>query len=383
MPRKRSSWGCVQRMDKDRYRIRYWADLGDGYSRHTLTVHGTRREAEAKLAELRTRHEVEPDQPRRRAYRMTIGEVWDAWVRPDMEARLSNGSLAKTTWANSSCTWRKHVAPRWADVRCAEVEPVDVQEWLLTMTASSAKYAKMLLAQILSKGVMFHACQTNPADMRYRMPTSGTSMPKGVYTLDEMGDVLRAVRGSVIEPAVILMGLGSCRVGESLGVMLSEVELREVDGVPVALAPIVRQVDRGGKVLDDLKNTQSRRTAAVPGPPALRLSSIAADLSSQGLVWLCDDGCGSPISQQVLGRVWSKMLDGAGVERHPVRNLRNSWATNSRWTLGIDPSLIDRMMGHVGGSVTERHYDRPDAEMFAEAVATAYKSHPFADTWDI
>ena len=371
-------------MDKDRYRIRYWADLGGGYSRHTVTVRGTRREAEAKLAELRTEHERKPGEPVRRASRrMTVGEVWEEYVLPDYEDRLGTGECSKSTLRAYRSSWRASVAPTWASVPVLEVAPRDVQPWLLSMSAGSAKLARKVLNAIMSKAVFLSEAPSNPLSMRYRMPRDVDSPSKDVYALDEIGEALRAVRGSVIEPAVVLMGLGSCRVGESLGVMLSEVELREVDGVPVALARIARQVDRAGRVSDSLKTPQSLRTVVVPGPPALRLSSIVSDLASRGLAWLCDDGCGAPVSQAALGRQWTRLLDAAGVERIPVRNLRNSWATNSRWTLGIETSMVERMMGHAGKTVTERYYDRPDEDMFAESVAKAYKSHPFADTWDI
>lgn len=39
------------------------------------------------------------------------------------------------------------------------------------------------------------------------------------------------------------------------------------------------------------------------------------------------------------------------------------------------------MMGHVGTSVTERHYDRPEAELLAAEVSRAYAEHPYADGW--
>lgn len=67
--------------------------------------------------------------------------------------------------------------------------------------------------------------------------------------------------------------------------------------------------------------------------------------------------------------------------------LSRTSATRGRPTchrvLRIDPTLIEKMMGHAGHTVTSRHYDRPDEEMFAEAVAKAYAAHPFADTWGI
>lgn len=378
----RSSWGCVQRLDKDRYRIRYWADLGDGYRRHTETVRGTRREAERRAAELRAAHEVEPGAPRRKPSTVTVGDAWALWVLPEMESRLEAGEIAPNTLRNARGSWERHIAPRWSAVPCRDVEPLDVQEWLLAMTADAARLARIVMGQVMGRALMFGACQSNPMLARYRMPRGVRRQDSGVYTLDGLRDVLRAVHGTEVEPPVVLAAFGSARVGESLGVLCSEVSLREVGGVPVALAPVVRQVGQDGVVTERLKNSQSRRTLAVAGPVGVRLYSLARELESQGLAWLADDGLGAPVSQQTLNRRWTALLDAAGVERHPVKNLRNSWETSMHWALGVEPSMIERMMGHAGKTVTARHYDRPDEDAFAETAARAYAAHPYADTWD-
>lgn len=383
MPRKRSSWGCVQRVSTDLYRIRYWADLGDGYSRRSLTFHGTRREADRKLAELRAEHEVEPGAPRRRASSMTVGEAWERFVVTELMDKLERGEIAKSTVYSRRACWKRNVEPRWASVRCDSVEPMDIQEWLLGMSGSIAKMSKTVLSQVMQKAVMYGICRTNPAEMKYRMPKDRRKADAGIYDLDGIAKVLAAVRDSPIEPAVILAALGSCRVGESLGVMCDEVVLSTVDGVDIATAPVRRQVDHNGKVLDYLKNEQSKRVVAIPGPPALRLARIASELSSSGLTWLCDDGTGAPVSQQQCNRMWKRLVSDAGVGVHPMKNLRNSWQTNAHWVLGMEPAIIEKMMGHSGKTVTAKHYDRPDAEMIVDAVAKSYKSHPYADTWDI
>ncbi len=378
----RSSWGCVQRLDRDRYRIRYWADLGDGYRRHTEVVRGTRREADARRAELRTLHERQPGQPVRRPSAATVGDVWRLWHAPDCEARLAAGELAPSTWADARGVWRRCVEPRWGGVRCDAVTALDVQEWLRTMTAASAVAAKALLAQLLDRAVMYGACAANPARLRLAMPRAAARQDAGVYTLAELGGVLEAVHGSPVEGAVILMAFGSCRTGEAFGVRSREVSLREVLGVPVALAPVARQVTPRGQVTERLKNPQSRRTVAVPGPVGERLAALARARLEEGDEWLSGDGVGRPLARSTAERMWTQALAGAGVERHPMRNLRNSWETYMHWTLLVEPSMIERMMGHAGKTVTARHYDRPVEGMIAEAVARAYTQHPFADTWE-
>lgn len=54
MPRKkRSTFGSVAKLSSDRWRLRWWADGPDGRKRRTEVVHGTRREAEDRMAEMR------------------------------------------------------------------------------------------------------------------------------------------------------------------------------------------------------------------------------------------------------------------------------------------------------------------------------------------
>ena len=380
--RQRASWGCVQRLGRDRYRIRYWADLGDGYRRRTETVRGTRREADARLAALRGLHEREPGSPVRRPGAATVGDAWRLWHAPDCEARVGAGEMAPNTWRNARGAWGRLVAPRWGGVRCDAVAAPDVQEWLRPMTAVNARDARQLLARLLDCAVMHGACAANPARARLAMPRVGPRRDAGVYALARLGDVLRAVRGTPVEAAVILMAFGSCRVGEAFAVASAGVRLVEALGCPVALAPVERQLSRDGGVTGRLKNPQSRRTVAVPGPVGERLAAIARAREAAGDPWLCGDGVGAPLSRGAAARAWGAALGAAGVERHPMQNLRSSWETYMHWTLLVDPSMIERMMGHAGKTVTARHYDRPDEEAFAEAAARAYLAHPYADTWD-
>ena len=57
-------------------------------------------------------------------------------------------------------------------------------------------------------------------------------------------------------------------------------------------------------------------------------------------------------------------------------------ANITHWELGVEREKIERMMGHKGTSVTEVHYDKPEAEMLAKTIAVAYKAHPYANNWD-
>lgn len=368
---KRSAWGALTQVDSSTWRIRYWSTGPDGYRRRSRTVRGTRRDAERVRAELMLAHSEDAPCP-------TVGEVWERWALPAYERRVADGEMSAQTLAVYRSAWACHVSPRWRDVPCDAVRPLHVQQWLDGMGRSEAVAAVRLLRPMLDYAVRYGVIDTNPFRERYVMPSRATVSARdaGVWTLPELGEVWRAVMGSPVEPAFLLAGFGGLRVGEALGVRGSDVTTLDVGSQRVALVRVERQVlNLGGKVTDALKNAQSRRTVAVPGRAGARIVRLA-----EAGGYLSDDGVGGVIDQKRLRRMWdaAPLPDGL---RHPFRNLRNSWQTNMRWSLRLPPWLIEPMMGHVGEGVTGRHYDRPQAEMFAEAVADAYAAEPFDAGW--
>lgn len=170
-------------------------------------------------------------------------------------------------------------------------------------------------------------CSPEVARRRYRMPPAGQGRDRGIWTLGE----LRA-----------LWGLG------------------EVTG--------------------RMKTAQSAHAAVVPGPLGTRLHSLCRESADE---WVLQGPRGIPMGREAVRDRFERLVRKAGVPRHPLRNLRNSWKTFTHWTLCVDPEKIERMMGHAGRSVTERHYDRPEADMLAAAVAEAYRAHPYADGWGV
>lgn len=368
MPRKkvRSTWGANEDAGNGRRRLRYWADLHDGrgYVRHSMTIVGSRRDGDETLARLRVEHSQDRPTP-------TVGQAWEGWVLPDMLDRLSCGELSPSALANSRSRWRRHVAPRWADVPVTDVRPLDVQAWLLdgSMTHDMAVASLRLLRQLLDVSMRYEAVDRNAADARYRMPRSTVrEHSRAVYTVSELEAALDAVRGTAAYAPAVMCGLASCRPGEALGPLRSEVRAVESHSMTLAVVDLVRQVDRDGRVVGRLKTPQSARPVVVPEPWSLDLLGVRTG-------WLCDDGCGDPVSQRVAGACWESSLREAGIEPIPFRNLRNSWRTYMRWELGVDEDMLESMMGHVGRNVGEQHYDRPRAEAYADVVASAWVRH--------
>lgn len=370
--RRRSTWGCVTRLSADRWRLRW---MQDG-QRRTEVVHGTRRQADDRLAQLRVECGSEPES------RVTLGQAYERWWLPDEESRVAAGDLAPGTRAQHLGTWRIYVGPRWGESVVRAIRPLDVQEWLSGLSRQTAVRCRSLMRQIIEWCVRYEIVETNVASVPYRMPTAQRDGDRGAWDVDGLRDAWSSVRGSLIEAPFLLAAFGSCRVGESLGVRAGEVSLVDTPFGPVAVVPVARQVSHAdGSVTERLKNPQSRRSVVVPGPMGERLAELDRLAVARGDEWLCDDGTGSPTTQRTLQLAWGEAMRSCR-ERHPFRNLRNSWQTCARWVLRMPQPMIERLMGHSGSTVTDRHYDRPADGMLAEAVAEAYASHPFADGWD-
>lgn len=344
------------------------ADLHDGrgYTRHSKTIFGTAEDGWLELDRLHISHGKDVRLP-------TVREAFEMWWLPDATERHAEGDLSKSTYVNHLSRWKLHVGPRWGDVPIGDVRVIDIQSWLLELTASVAESALTLLRQILEFCVRYELTDRNPARGSFRMPKRIDRVySKDVYSLAEMERALSAVRGSVSYIPAVLCGMGSCRVGESLGarVDLGEVREERVGGMTVAVVDLIRQVDINGRPGEDhrLKTDESERPIVIPEPWSL-------DVLAQDGPWLCDKGTGAPLSQATVRRHWVADLTEAGIEPIPFRNLRNSWRTFMRWELGVPEDMLEAMMGHAGRNVGEIHYDRPRWEAFARVVVDAWMQY--------
>lgn len=352
MPRKmRSSFGCVQRLGRDRYRLRWWADGPDGRRRRTEIVHGTRREAERRMAEIR----VATDE----RHVPTVGELWEHYELPGLRRQLEEGKLSQRTVQAYERRWQADVAPRWADVPCTGVRPRDIQEWLLPMTKSMGELSKAVLSLTLDRAVFLDLVQGNPCSRRYEYGRE-TRRDKRAYTPDELGQIWEAVRGTVAEAPFLLSAHGGLRVGEACAVRTADVEWRE----GCAVVHVRVQVNQRGEVLDRLKTRGSERTAVVLEPWASRLRELA------GPTYVNEQVDGMPIHPKTVTHNWKLAVEGAGLPYQPMQALRPSYQTNMHWA-GVPIEQTSRLLGHASTEMTLANYDRPSDDQLVNVVLDA------------
>lgn len=366
---QRSSWGSITRLGKDRYRLRYVADMHDGKGRvrHSETVRGTRKEARRVLSEREAAHG-------RDVATLTVGECAERFWMPDMADRLAHGTMKPTTVELYTQIYRTHVEPRWGTTMVSGIDPLEYQEWLLTLTDVIGAKCNMLMRQILRFAVMYRLAPTNVADVQYRLSGDRDRHPATVWPLRELAEMVYSLRGTVLEAPCIMMAFGSCRVGEACGLRSSDFKAVDANGMHVLCAHVQGQLARDGWV-DWTKTPDSMRWVVVPEPWSLRLEEIMSD----GREWLNDDGLGRPVPRANVSWWWRRVFEQgrplAGHEYGPIKNLRASWRTAMRAELRMDRDLLEKMMGHSGNGVGEIHYFRPDEEAFADELSRAWNAY--------
>lgn len=356
----RSPWGSITTLSRGKHVLRWVQNTPEGRKRRSRTFHGTRKEASLELSRIRMECSTDAPCP-------TMAQAHEMWYRPWMDRRLAEGRMSENTGSTYERAWAVFVEPRWGRVPLSEIRPADVQSWLLGIPHGSANHALVVARKVVDFAVQFEAAESNKFRVAYEMPAKVAKRRKDVLTLARADEWLGRVRGLPLEPAFILACFGGCRTGESLGVKTSEVEMRESHGGMYALVPIVRMVGRTGDFpMPDgqLKNAQSVRTTVVPPPYSMRLAEI---ISEREFGWLADRGDGCPMNGGRLNYAWERV--GSPV---PFANLRNSWRTLAQMEWGVEPDVLELLMGHVLPGVTGRHYMRPEADALMDRFAARY-----------
>ena len=358
-PRRRA-WGSITTKSKTVHVLRWVEDTPQGRKRRSRTFHGTYRDACLELDRIHVeRGNAGPS--------VTVGRAYSMWYEPWQARRLADGKVSAATVKRYTSCWANVVAPRWSRVPLDAVRPLDVQAWLLELTHGNAAVALTILRKVGDFAVQYEVVAANKFRTEYELPSARKwTKSVDVYDLARANAAWERVRGSFLEPPFLLACFGGCRTGESLGALCAEIELVQVDGVPLALVPISRTVGTTGDISTTLKTAQSYRTAVVPAEYGLRV----AELARCGCEWFADCGTGvGPLGKSSLNHYWPRVM---GADAIPFANLRASWRTIAQMEWGIDYDTCECLMGHALPGVTGAHYLKPSVEQLAANVARAF-----------
>lgn len=365
MPRRRY-FGTINSLGKDSSGVKMWRlRWHEQGVRRSEIVHGAYRDAEKRLAVIHARVDD------RKKAGPTVAEIYTTYYLPDAAK-----TKAPRTRRRLESVWRNHIEPRWGNVHVTSVKAADVEPWLQTIAPGSAKDVIAVLRWIMRKAVMLEHIDASPLEMPLTLPKEPQKRQShSIITSATIDAYYAAVRGTDVEAAWILCIAGGLRPGESLGVMVGEIEHREMDGVPFAAVPASRQAEQyGGVHIDDrtnsarLKTATSSRWAIVMEPWASRLIELQKAAESRKDVYITDDGLGQPQGTNWLYRTLRNAYESSGLPWVTVRNLRASFATAARYERGLPTEDVARLMGHSKPVITWSVYERPDLDQIAAAV---------------
>lgn len=364
MPRKRAERGSIARLDRNRYRIRYWGDKGDGkgYRRLSANFTGTLTEARAERDRLIELHSTS------QRTQHTVRYVFDTLYWPSCEKRLAENTLKMYRYA-----WDKRISPKFGCCKLTTVKPLAIQEWLDGMTKAQAKRSLNILSGIFKTAVRFELVESDPTSVGLTLPDSVAEMDKGIYDMSGLIGMAELLRGSCMEGVFLLCAFGSCRPGEALAVDPASVELVKANnGIACAVVPIEREAVRG-IIVERTKTDSSKRYVVVPGKWGERLAEVADERIEGGHNLFIESMKGGPLMSSSLKVKWENEANKLGFAYHPLRNLRNSWRTSWQYEVRIAPDTLEVLMGHSGSSVSAKHYVRASLMMLVNTVADAFQ----------
>lgn len=189
---RRSAWGSIQAAGPGIWRLRYPLpnDPSTGKRRQGYeTVHGTKKDASKRLAELRIEH----DRFRVSPAVMTVSRLWGQHYSKHIER------LAPSTVEGYESAYRTAIEPTFGERELDSIRKAEVQEWLDGMTYGSAKKALAVFRAMFSFAVDNDMCNESPFTKRYQLPPkpqkSSREVSESVHTEAELAAILADARG--------------------------------------------------------------------------------------------------------------------------------------------------------------------------------------------
>lgn len=176
----RREYGSIQRLGRNHYRVRWWANDDAGVWKHmSHNVRGTRSDAADFLAQKKIEHGNDSPDPRKR--RMSVDQAYKLYYLPWAERRVGDGRMAPSSLNMFRSAWRAHVQPRWGQTMLSDVTALDVEEWLLSLPPSVAPHSKAVMKRTFERARIAGVTTADPFSARLDMPKKPATKRKATY----------------------------------------------------------------------------------------------------------------------------------------------------------------------------------------------------------
>lgn len=373
--RGKDSWSvvvCLGRQPNGKYKYKW------------ITVHGGKKQAEAKLAEVL--HQLNLGQPIESS-KVTLGEYLDRWLMEGVQP-----SVREKTYRFYRQIVEDHLKPRLGHIPLQKLTPLDLQGYYRSLLARGRLDASgqptgeaLSSATVRAHHRTIHRALTQA--MRWGLVTRNVAdavePPKvekkefTVITPDQANALLEAARSTgryVLYLTALLTGM---REGEILGLRWQDTDL---DKGQITVRQILHRGGRSPSFGPPKTDRGARSIAMSPElVQALReyrkhqaewRLAMGPAWRDYDLVFTTSDG--GPISPRNLVRQFKSLLHRAGlpptIRFHDLRHTHASWLLAK----GVHPKVVQERLGHSSIAVTMDIYSHvaPTLQQQAANLAT-------------
>jgi integrase len=317
-----------------------------------VSVKGTKKEAEKKLAELL--HQLDTGTFMRPS-KTTLAEYLEKWL-----ADYAKPNLSPRGFERYAGIIRKHLIPDMGSITLTQLRPEHLQKHYTArlnsgLSARTVRYHHAVIHKALQTAVKWGLVSRNVAD--------GVDMPRirrtEMQTWDE-DDVNRFLEAAKDNPYYALFYTAlytGMRRSELLGLKWSDVDFILSQ---VYINRSLHHLKDGSYVFTQPKSAKSRRTIALPPSAILVLKKhretqklertlLGVPLTDDELVFSQFDG--RPLRPNTVTRAWAMLAARAGVKVIRLHDARHTHAS-LMLKQGIHPKIVQERLGHASIQIT-------------------------------
>ena len=250
---------------------------------------------------------------------------------------------------------RVHVLPRWGSMAISEIDPDDIQTWVLSFDKpGAAEKAYKTLRQVIRWAIRKHRLRVyDPTTADIELPRKPAYHPQVLGAAEARG-YLRGLWGCEAEAVALCSLTLGLRRGESCALTWGDINLKTGE-VRISKS---RQDVRAGTVVVPPKTGRSDRSLWLPAFALKRLRQLAKGHRKDELI--------CPLPPTVAARrikSWCKAHDLPHVS---MTNLRHTWATLAI-EAGVGIETVAMMLGHTEIGTAYEHYIVPRKSVCVQA----------------
>lgn len=329
--------------------------------RQTLTVHGTKKEAEARLREMLHQLEigsfVTPS-------KITVGDFLHQWL----ESYVST-NCRQSTYDRYKGIIEGHLIPDFGSLTLTNLKPAHLQAHYATglkegrtsrnQTAGLSPWT-VRKHHVVIREALSHAVKWGLVGRNVALAVDPPKPPRPearALDSDAANLVLESAQGTIWHPIFHLALYTGMRRGEILGLRWKDVDLNLAE---LYIAQAMLQLDDGRIVFEQPKTVKGRRSVALSPTAAIVLRShrerqeadfamAERPFTSETLVFERADGT-TPVPDSVT-HAFTKYAKRAGVTGVHLHNLRHTHAS-LMLKAGVHPKIVSERLGHSSVAFT-------------------------------